>query len=249
MQGAPTRTLPAIDWVSPPSGWPALICPPTTGVSISENIKQQFIIVDNEHQNSSTLSFISFPVDQRFLHDRQTSFLACCFHKNLLVQEKHLALGWFGILLRSLWGLSLSQPAGFIIISRYQVSLPSTGDPSIIPNWDRMRLIHVHTQKDIQGINLNDIFTHTKIIEKLFPLFWRNVLKLIVVPRPWWIRFHNMPDRAQIYLINERNEPVVVSGKIYEYQNTSQRSLEPLLIKYSLWSLAFYSWGMVRDWH
>ena len=205
--------------------------------------------MDNEHQNSSTLSFISFPVDQRFLHDRQTSFLACCFHKNLLVQEKRLALDWFGILLRSLWGLSLSQPAGFIIISRYQVSLPSTGDPSIIPNWDRMRLIHVHTQKDIQGINLNDIFTHTKIIEKLFPLFWRNVLKLIVVPRPWWIRFHNMPDRAQIYLINERNEPVMVSGKIYEYQNTSQRSLEPLLIKYSLWSLAFYSWGMVRDWH
>ena len=42
-----------------------------------------------------------------------------------------------------------------------------------------------------------------------------------------------MPDRAQIYLINERNEPVVVSGKIYEYQNTSQRSLELLLIKYS----------------
>ena len=57
MQGAPTRTLPAIDWVSPPSGWPALICPPTTGVSISENIKQQLNIVNNEHQNSSTLSF------------------------------------------------------------------------------------------------------------------------------------------------------------------------------------------------
>ena len=184
--------------------------------------------------------------------------VTCCFHRNLLVQEKHLALGWggaqipdrawFGILLHSLRDLSLSPPAGFIIISRYQVSLPSTGDPSIIPNWDRMRLIHVHTQKDIQRINLND---HTKILENFYflPLFLRNMVKLIVVPRPWWIRFHNMPDRAQIYLINERNEPVVVSGKIYEYQNTSQRSLEPQLIKYSYWSLAIYSSGMVRDWH
>ena len=179
------------------------------------------------------------------------AFIKTCWFKRsiwrLVEEVRRSGLIWD--LAPFLWDLSLSQPAGFIIISRYQVSLPNTGDPSIIPNWDRMRLIHVHTQKDIQGINLNDIFTHTKIIEKLFPLFWRNVLKLIVVPRPWWIRFHNMPDRAQIYLINERNEPVVVSGKIYEYQNTSQRSLEPLLIKYSFWSLAFYSWGMVCDWH
>ena len=121
MQGAPTRTLPAIDWVSPPSGWPTLICPPTTGVSISENIKQQFIIVDNEHQNSSTLSFISFPVDQRFLHDRQTSFLACCFHKNLLVQEKHLALGWGGAQIRLDLG-SCSVPCGVYHCPSLQVS-------------------------------------------------------------------------------------------------------------------------------